>query len=250
MYIRGRRDSYDVWTTWTRVLTDRNYTNVLDNRYYTETEADNTFVNVTGDTMTGLLTTAYGSSHNGIKIGNTYINAIDGNLIFQNNNAIRFGGDSWDWNIWAGLKYEHSSKTIYLGLAGNSVFDTNSDQSGGTLNLSGIYNISSTFYNIKVGSIIQHIPATSGWYTIAQVSGYFNYDLYITGGWWTGMPSTVRVNICNINGTTKITQFAGYIGSHCSHIRLGQVNTNVLDVQLYINIQTGTLGNQQCIFTG
>lgn len=33
MYIRGRRDSYDVWTTWTRVLTDRNYTNVLDNRY-------------------------------------------------------------------------------------------------------------------------------------------------------------------------------------------------------------------------
>ena len=98
MYIRGRRDSYDVWTTWTRVLTDRNYTNVLDNR----------FVNVTGDTMTGLLTTASGSSHNGIKIGNTYINAIDGNLIFQNNSAIRFGGDSWDWNIWAGLKYEHS----------------------------------------------------------------------------------------------------------------------------------------------
>ena len=25
MYIRGRRDSYDVWTTWSRVLTDRNY---------------------------------------------------------------------------------------------------------------------------------------------------------------------------------------------------------------------------------
>ena len=41
MYIRGRRDSYDVWTTWTRVLTDRNYTNVLDNRYYTETEVNN-----------------------------------------------------------------------------------------------------------------------------------------------------------------------------------------------------------------
>ena len=201
--------------------------------------------------MAGLLTTADGSRHNGIKIGNTYINAIDGNLIFQNNSAIRFGGDSWDWNIWAGLKYEHSSKTIYLGLAGNSVFTTNSDQSGGTLNLSGIYNISSTFYNIKVGSIIQHIPAaTSGWYTIAQVSGYFNYDLYITGGWYTGMPSTVRVNICNINGTTKITQFAGYIGSHCSQIRLGQVNTDVWDVQLYINGQTDTLGDQKCIFTG
>jgi hypothetical protein len=24
MYIRNRRDSYDVWSTWTKVLTDRN----------------------------------------------------------------------------------------------------------------------------------------------------------------------------------------------------------------------------------
>lgn len=29
MYIRGRRDSYDVWTTWTRVLTNRNWSSVI-----------------------------------------------------------------------------------------------------------------------------------------------------------------------------------------------------------------------------
>ena len=29
LYIRGRRDSYDVWTTWTRVLTNRNWSSVI-----------------------------------------------------------------------------------------------------------------------------------------------------------------------------------------------------------------------------
>ena len=99
------------------------------------------YLPLTGGTMTGLLTTTSGGSHKGIKVGNTYINAIDGNLIFQNNSSIRFGGDSWDYNIWAGLKYVHSSKTIYLGLADNSAFTANSAQSGGKLYLPGINNI-------------------------------------------------------------------------------------------------------------
>ena len=127
--------------SWSVLLTSTNYASTLDKRYYTETEADNRFVNVTGDTMTGLLTTTSGSSHSGIKVGNTYINAINGDLIFQNNSAIRFGGDSWDYNVWAGLKYIHSSKIIYLGLADNSAFTANSAQSGGKLYLPGITNI-------------------------------------------------------------------------------------------------------------
>lgn len=98
------------------------------------------YVKKTGDIMTGLLTTT-SSNHGGIKIGNTYITAINGDLIFQNNSAIRFGGDSWDYNVWAGLKYIHSSKTIYLGLADNSAFTANNAQSGGKLYLPGIVNI-------------------------------------------------------------------------------------------------------------
>lgn len=38
------------------VLHTGNYTSTLDGRYYTETESDSRFVNVTGDTMTGVLT--------------------------------------------------------------------------------------------------------------------------------------------------------------------------------------------------
>lgn len=72
-----------------------------------------------------------------LKIGNksTPISAIDEQVIFNTGGAIRFGETAWDWNQWAGLKYNHSSKTIYLGIADGSVFNANSAQSGGKLKL-------------------------------------------------------------------------------------------------------------------
>ena len=83
-----------------------------------------------------------GASHLGLKLGNTYLNAIDGDVIFQNNSAIRFGGDSWDYNVWAGLKYVHSNKKIVLGLADGAEFTANAAQSGGTFKIVGVSKIS------------------------------------------------------------------------------------------------------------
>lgn len=96
-----------------------------------------TFANAT---TTGLLTVSTGGSHCGIKAGSTYINSINSDLILQNNGAIRFGTDSWDYNCWAGLKYVHSSKTISLGLADGTHFTANAAQSGGTMQFPGISN--------------------------------------------------------------------------------------------------------------
>lgn len=124
-----------------RLLDDANYSSVLDSRYYTESEADARFVNVTGDTMTGLLTAKVGATHTGIKLGNTYLTAINGDTILQNNNAIRFGTDAWDYNQWAGLKYSHTDKTVYLGLADGGIFTANAAQSGGKILTPGISNI-------------------------------------------------------------------------------------------------------------
>lgn len=78
-----------------------------------------------------------------LKIGNklTPISAIDAQVIFNTGAAIRFGETNWDWNQWAGLKYTHSNKTIYLGIADNSVFNANSAQSNGTLKFPGITTI-------------------------------------------------------------------------------------------------------------
>lgn len=69
---------------------------------------------------------------------NARISAIDDQVIFNTGNAIRFGETAWDWNQWAGLKYNHSAKTIYLGIANGSIFNANSPQSDGTLRLAGI----------------------------------------------------------------------------------------------------------------
>lgn len=66
---------------------------------------------------------------------NARISAIDDQVIFNTGGEIRFGETAWDWNQWAGLKYTHSNKTIYLGIADKSVFTANSAQSGGMLKL-------------------------------------------------------------------------------------------------------------------
>ena len=67
-----------------------------------------------------------------------WISALEGQVIFNTGKAIRFGETAWDWNEWAGLKYTHSDKTIYLGIANGSIFNANSPQSDGTLRLAGI----------------------------------------------------------------------------------------------------------------
>lgn len=64
-----------------------------------------------------------------------WISAIDGRVVFNTGKDIRFGETAWDWNEWAGLKYTHSNKTIYLGIADGSVFTANSAQTGGMVNL-------------------------------------------------------------------------------------------------------------------
>ena len=78
-----------------------------------------------------------------LKIGNklTPISAIDAQVIFNTGAAIRFGETAWDWNKWAGLKYNHSNKTIYLGIADGSVFNANSSQTGGSLYFPGVNDV-------------------------------------------------------------------------------------------------------------
>ena len=70
-----------------------------------------------------------------------WISAIDGRVVFNTGKDIRFGETAWDWNEWAGLKYTHSNKTIYLGIADGSAFYADNPQSNGTLKFPGITTI-------------------------------------------------------------------------------------------------------------
>lgn len=72
---------------------------------------------------------------------NARISAINDIIIFNTGSEIRFGETAWDWDQWAGLKYTHSNKTIYLGISDGSAFSASKPQSNGTLRLAGITTI-------------------------------------------------------------------------------------------------------------
>ena len=128
-------------------------------------------------TIKNLLSLVDGS-HKGLKMGSTYISSLDGEVILQGNTALRFGNDAWDYNQWAGLKYDHSSKTVYLGIADGSIFKANSAQSGGVINL-------------KQGIISVYTPAL-----------YAGGDIYHTGVYrmlWKNSKASKYLNVMNIS---------------------------------------------------
>lgn len=116
---------------------------------------------------------------------NARISAINDQVIFNTGNAIRFGETAWDWNQWAGLKYTHSNKTIYLGIADGSVFSANSAQSNGTLRLAGITTITPDSGARIGGSGSLYIgnANNSGWVYVQDMcsqvnSSYWNITQY------------------------------------------------------------------------
>lgn len=107
-----------------------------------------------------------------------WISALEGQVIFNTGKAIRFGETAWNWNEWAGLKYTHSNKTIYLGIADGSVFKANNAQSGGVINL-------------KQGISSVYTPAL-----------YAGGDIYHTGVYrmlWKNSKASEYLNVMNIS---------------------------------------------------
>lgn len=110
---------------------------------------------------------------------NARISAIDDQVIFNTGNAIRFGETAWDWNKWAGLKYTHSNKTIYLGIAEGSVFNANSAQSDGTLRLAGIKTItpdSGARIGNAGGDLFLGNSNNSGWVKVQDMASQANIN--------------------------------------------------------------------------
>ena len=152
------------------------------------------------------------SSNGAIRLNNNVnanarISAINDKVIFNTGDAIRFGETSWDWNVWAGLKYTHSNKTIYLGIADKSIFNANSAQSGGTLNLrAGISNI-----DLNSGTSIRGL-ATNG-------SPYVSYiNLYDTS---ISLTTYGNISVTSSGpGTIKLTTGYGSSASISSNIKI------------------------------
>lgn len=81
-----------------------------------------------------------------IKLSNdanpAWISALDGQVIFNTDKAIRFGAINWKYSDWAGLKYDTVANAIYLGIADGTVFNCYPNKrSNGTLKFPGITTI-------------------------------------------------------------------------------------------------------------
>lgn len=174
---------------------------------------------------------------------NARISAIDDQVIFNTGNAIRFGETAWDWNQWAGLKYTHSNKTIYLGIADNSVFNANSAQSNGTLRLAGITTItpdSGARIGGSGGNLYLGNANNSGWVCTQDICSH-NGSNY----WYIYQSGNAHFSNINVVGTATIggdcLVIGGVTAYQSSDIRLKQ-DLRKLDYLGIIKAMGGTFG--------
>lgn len=110
-----------------------------------------------------------------------WISTLDGRVIFNTGKDIRFGETDWEWNEWAGLKYTHSNKTIYLGIADGSAFYANNPQSNGTLKFPGITTItpnSGARIGGSGGNLYLGNANDSGWVCTQSICSQTNSSLW------------------------------------------------------------------------
>lgn len=161
---------------------------------------------------------------------NARISAIDDQVIFNTGNAIRFGETAWDWNKWAGLKYTHSNKTIYLGIADNSVFNANSAQSNGTLKFPGITTItpdSGARIGGSGGNLYLGNANNSGWVCTQDICSQTNSSLWSIRQDGNAYFKNIYSGAATINGSTHINNLLTAKGIMPTTADVNAFGTNV-----------------------
>lgn len=168
-----------------------------------------------------------------LKIGNklTPISAIDAQVIFNTGAAIRFGETDWNWNKWAGLKYTHSNKTIYLGIADGSVFEANSAQRNGTLKFPGITTITPDS-GVRIGGSGGVLYLGNGnntnWVKVQDMCSQVDSNNWkIMQGGFALFKDITIINTATINGSTHINNLLTAKGIMPTTTDVNAFGTNV-----------------------
>lgn len=176
------------------------------------------------------------SSNGAIRLNNNIsanarISAIADQVIFNTGNAIRFGETAWDWNQWAGLKYNHSKKTIYLGIADGSVFNANSAQSNGTLRLASITTItpdSGARIGGSGGDLYLGNANNSGFVKVQDMCSQVDSNNWkIMQGGYALFKDITIINTATINGSTHINNLLTAKGIMPTTADVNAFGTNV-----------------------
>ena len=136
-----------------------------------------------------------------------WISAINGRVLFNTGKDIRFGETAWNWNEWAGLKYTHSNKTIYLGIADGSAFYANNPQSNGTLKFPGITTItpdSGARIGGSGGDLYLGNANNSNWVKVQNICSQTNSSLWSIRQDGNAYFKNIYSDSATINGTATI----------------------------------------------
>lgn len=162
---------------------------------------------------------------------NARISAIDDQVIFNTGNAIRFGETAWDWNKWAGLKYTHSDKTIYLGIANGSIFNANSPQSDGTLRLAGIKTVTpdaAARIGGSGGDLYLGNGNNTNWVKVQDMCSQVDSNNWkIMQGGYALFKDITIINTATINGSTHINNLLTAKGIMPTTADVNAFGTNV-----------------------
>lgn len=162
---------------------------------------------------------------------NARISAIKDQVVFNTGAAIRFGETNWDWNQWAGLKYTHSNKTIYLGIADNSVFNANSAQSNGTLKFPGITTITpdgGARIGGSGGDLYLGNANSSGFVKVQDMCSQVDSNNWkIMQGGYALFKDITIINTATINGSTHINNLLTAKGIMPTTTDVNAFGTNV-----------------------
>lgn len=160
-----------------------------------------------------------------------WISSLVGQLIFNTGKAIRFGETAWDWNQWAGLKYTHSNKTIYLGIADGSAFNTNTPQLDGTLRLAGIKTItpdSGARIGGSGGDLYLGNGNNSGFVKVQDMCSQVDSNNWkIMQGGYALFKDITIINTATINGSTHINNLLTAKGIMPTTTDVNAFGTNV-----------------------
>ena len=166
-----------------------------------------------------------------------WISALEGQVIFNTGKAIRFGETAWDWNQWAGLKYNHSDKTIYLGIADGSAFNANTPQLDGTLRLAGIKTIIPNA-GARIGgngSLYLGDANNSGWVYVQDMCSQVNSSYWNINQLGNATFKSLTVNdviSCNSISVSKNAVIAGNLSVN-GLITAKAINATTADVNAF-----------------
>ena len=162
---------------------------------------------------------------------NARISAIDDQVIFNTGNAIRFGETAWDWNQWAGLKYNHSNKTIYLGIADGTAFTAISPQNDGTLKFPGITTITpdaAARIGGSGGDLYLGNGNNTNWVKVQDMCSQVDSNNWkIMQGGYALFKDITIINTATINGSTHINNLLTAKGIMPTTADVNDFGTNV-----------------------